>query len=317
MIVGANAAVKSSMLTELLDQIEERGEKAIVVDAGGEFCKRYYQEGRDHILNPFEDRSVPWSPIAEIKDPSVIPALVKSMIPDGKNEAKVWNCLAQIFVRGVLSRLQANDNLSLQTLLYYVQAAPKEELADLPTEAAWLMESDAIFGSVRTIAATYLAAYAYLGDSKDTFSVTKFVTQDAPGFVFLTYRDDQLDSLRNLMACALDVASLAVLGQEANTDRRIWLILNDFTVLGKIQSLETLATRSRKKGAYLVLSLASLSDFTKRYGEDTPKIIYELSHKLNISESEQMDNNAVTLANKAEAFMPRDFKKKPMLQLAQ
>ena len=305
------------MLTELLAQIEEREEKAIVVDAGGEFCKRYYQEGRDHILNPFDERGVPWSPLAEIKDPSGLPALVKSMIPDENGEAKVWNGLAQMFVTGILRRLQTNGKLSLQALLYYVQSASKKELADLQTEAAWLMEPDGMFGSIRTIAVNYLATYAYLGDSKDTFSVTKFVTQDAPGFLFLTYRDDQLDSLRSLMSCALNVASNAVLGQEANTDRRIWLILNDFTDVGRIQSLGILAARTRKKGAYLLLSLDSLSEFGKRYGEDTSQIVYELSHKLNLTESEQRDNKEVTLANKSEAFIPRDFKEKPMLKIIQ
>ena len=65
------------------------------------------------------------------------------------------------FKERILRRLQTDGNLSLKTLLYYVQAASKEELAGLHTEAAWLMESDAIFGSVRTIASNYLAAYIY------------------------------------------------------------------------------------------------------------------------------------------------------------
>ena len=311
MIIGATSAAKCYMLTQLLDQIEERGEKAIVVDAGGEFCKRYYQEGRDYVLNPFDDRCIPWNPVAEITNhPTDFHNMARSMIPEGHPAEKYSEF--ELFLTTVIKSLKVKNQLSLQNLLYYVKIADYDELVPLlqGTEASFLLDSNSLYGHVRTWTSSFLCAYCYFKDSENPFSIRKFVTQDTPGFLFITYTKEQLDSLRNVIACALNTASLEVLGQDVNNNRKTWLIFNNFTELGQIQSLKLLTTRIPQKAAYLVLSTDSMSELTARYGEISSKIMRGASHKLKLTKLE-------TLVHKTEAFIPRDFKEKPMLQLTQ
>ncbi|MBK3780400.1 type IV secretion system DNA-binding domain-containing protein [Paraburkholderia aspalathi] len=269
LVVGSTGTGKSVAITRLLDEIEARGDLAIIVDSGGESAARYYREGRDHILNPFDDRCTPWSPTAEMKGPWDAEALSKSMIPDGEGDNKDWNSYAQTFVTSVLRKLDDQRRLSIKTLLYYVQAAPISELEPFlaGTAAASQLVSDRTFGSIRTIAANFLATYAYLQDHDDPFSVAQFIRAERPGFLFLSYRDDQIDSLRNMIACVLDVASRTVLSLPDSTTRRVWLIIDEFASIGKVQSIETFAAKARKKGGCLLLGMQSVSQLQKTYGD--------------------------------------------------
>ena len=274
-VVGSTGSGKSVAITQLIDHLEARGDIALVVDSGGEFASRYYKEGRDHIINPFDDRCAPWSPTAEMAGPWDAEALAKSMIPDGVGDSKEWNGYAQTLVTSVLRRLVDKNQLSIKDLLYYVQAASIEELTPLlaGTPAAAQLVSDKTFGSIRTIAANYLATYAYLSDNANPFSVSKFIRAEKPGMLFLTYRDDQLDSLRNMISCALDVAARTILALPANSERRVWLIIDEFASIGKVQSIEAVATKARKMGGCLLLGLQSVSQLQDRYGEKAAQTI--------------------------------------------
>lgn len=274
-VVGSTGSGKSVAITNLIDHLEARGDIALVVDSGGEFASRYYKAGRDHILNPFDDRCAPWSPTAEMAGPWDAEALAKSMIPDGVGESKEWNNYAQTLVTSVLRRLTDKGQLSIKDLLYYVQAASIEELTPFlaGTPAAAQLVSDKTFGSIRTIAANYLATYAYLSDNDNPFSIAKFIRAERPGMLFLTYRDDQLDSLRNMISCALDVAARTILALPANSDRRVWLIIDEFASIGKVQSIEAVATKARKMGGCLLLGLQSVSQLQDRYGEKAAQTI--------------------------------------------
>jgi len=274
-VVGSTGSGKSVAITNLLDELEARGDLALIVDSGGEFCSRYLKPGRDHVLNPFDDRCVPWSPTSEMAGPWDAEALAKSIIPDGVGESKEWNSYAQVFVTSILRRLSEENSLNIERLLYYVQSAGLEELNTFlaGTAASAQLVSEKTFGSIRTIASAYMATYDYLGASDDPFSVSKFIRAEKPGFLFLTYRDDQLDSLRNMISCVLDVAARTILALPANSERRVWLIIDEFASIGKVQSIEDVATKARKMGGCLLLGLQSVSQLQDRYGDKAAQTI--------------------------------------------
>jgi type IV conjugative transfer system coupling protein TraD len=269
LVVGGTGTGKSVAITRLLDDIEARGDVALVVDSGGGFSSRYYRPGRDHILNPHDNRCTPWSPTAEMSSHYDAEGLAKSMIPDGEGENSAWNGFAQVFLTSVLRRLFDQKRLNTKTLLYYAQAAPIEELEEFlaGTPAAAQLVSDRTFGSIRTIVTNYLSPYAYLADSEKPFSVADFIRGERSGFLFLSYRDDQIDSLQSMISCVLDVASRTVLSMPDQEARRVWLIIDEFASIGKVQSIETFAAKARKKGGCLLVGIQSVSQLQKTYGD--------------------------------------------------
>lgn len=275
LIAGSTGSGKSVAIRTLLDSLKDRGDTVILVDSGGEFLSRYWNPETDYILNPFDDRCVSWSPTAELEGPWDAESLARSIIPNGTGESKEWNGYAQTFLTAVLQKLFEQKRTSLRDLLWAVQAATIEELKPLlqGTSAAAQLQSDKTFGSIRTIAANYLTAYNYLADGKSDFSVAKFVKEKRDSFLYLTYRDDQLDSLRNLLSCVLDVAARTILSLTPDPNRRVWLVIDEFASIGKVQSIEAVATKARKAGGCLVVGLQSISQLNDRYGENSAQSI--------------------------------------------
>ena len=79
-VMGDTGVGKSTLLNQMLGQIEDRGESAIVYDPAGEFVARFYREERgDLILNPFDARSPYWTPSSELRNPAEARTIAASL----------------------------------------------------------------------------------------------------------------------------------------------------------------------------------------------------------------------------------------------
>lgn len=275
LIAGATGTGKSVAINALLTRLRERGDTVILVDSGGDFLSKHFQADRDFVFNPYDERCVGWSPVLEMQGAWDAQALARSIVPDGVGDTREWNSYAQTFISSVLRRLWETKRLSLQDFLYYVQVAPLKELKELleGTPSASQLASEKMFGSIRSIASNYLLSYDYLPRDQQDFSVTQMIQAEHSGMLFVTYRDDQLDSLRNIIACLLDVAARAVLSLNADPNRRVWLIIDEFASIGRVQSVEAVATKARKAGGCLVLGVQSISQLKDRYGDNGAQTI--------------------------------------------
>lgn len=275
LIAGSTGSGKSVAIKRLLDKLRARGDTVILVDSGGEFLARYWDENVDYVINPFDDRCIPWSPTAEMVDMWDAEALSRSIIPSGTGENKEWNGYAQTFLTSCLQKLWERNELSLERLLWMVQSASTAELKPIleGTPAFAQMQSDKTFGSIRTIAGNYMLPYAYLEKADAYFSVAEFVKAQNGGFLYLTYRDDQLDSLRSLISCVLDIAARTILSLPPDSNRRVWLVIDEFASIGKVQSIEAMATKARKVGGSLVIGIQSIAQLRDRYGDHVAQTI--------------------------------------------
>lgn len=267
--VGSTGVGKSVAISTFIRTAKERGDTLIIVDSGGNFLQGHFDPETDFVFNPYDSRCVGWSPTAEMQGAWDAQALARSIVPDGTGESKEWNAYTQTFVSSVLRRLWEKKQLSLAHFLYAIQVAPLEELRELlaGTPAASQLEAEKTFGAIRTIASSYLNAYEYLPTNRPVFSVTQMIRAEHSGALFLTYREDQLDSVRSMLACLLDVVARTVLSLSPDPDRRVWLIIDEFASIGKIQSIEQVATKARKNGGCLVVGIQSVSQLQERYGE--------------------------------------------------
>jgi type IV conjugative transfer system coupling protein TraD len=286
LVSGSTGSGKSVAIRGMLDVLRARGDTVILVDSGGEFMSKYWDEQKDIVLNPFDSRCAPWSPLAEIEGPWDTGALARSIVPDGTGETKEWNSYAQTFLSSCMQALSAQGRTKLSDLLWAVQQASMKELQPLlsGTPAASQLGSEKTFGSIRTIAGNYMSSYNYLEDNdEDAFSVSEFVKHAQGNFLYLTYRDDQLDSIRHMLSCVLDIAARAILSLQPDPNRRVWLIIDEFASIGKVQSIEAVATKARKVGGCLVIGIQSIAQLKDRYGEHQAQSILScLSNSLTL-----------------------------------
>lgn len=276
-MVGAPGTGKTSAIIQLMQSARDRGQRAIVLDPNGEFLERFWRDG-DAILNPFDARSESWSPFSEIMSSWDAERFSKQLIPDGAGSEKEWLSYTQTFFLGVMGRLLETGKTSNSDLVHWLSIASKDELKELlkGEPAAQMLEEGAhgIFGSVRSILTRYTHALQKLDASAgaDSFSVRKWV-KDGDGWLFLTYQGDQLEALKDLLACWLSVAGNQILSMPPDRDRRIWLFADEFPRIGRIQGITEILTNGRKHGLAPVLGMQTVAQLRDLYGKEQASVI--------------------------------------------
>jgi Type IV secretion-system coupling protein DNA-binding domain len=74
------ASSKTQLIMQIVRQIRDRGDVAVVYDPAGEFVERFYDEKRgDYILNPLDDRCPFWGPASEMERNQEATAIAASL----------------------------------------------------------------------------------------------------------------------------------------------------------------------------------------------------------------------------------------------
>jgi hypothetical protein len=279
LLAGSPGTGKSQALTRALDFLEKDGARAIIADPSGQFCERFFDPARgDIVLNPHDARSVSWSPLSEIESLADVPALAKSLVPDGEGESRVWSGYAQQLIEAVLE-YAFTGGLTNADIFNLVTAAPIEQLQQIcaGTPAAALVQSgnERMFASVRASAVDAVSAIRWLDPSagRDAFSIRKHIAEERQGWIFLSYQQQHRAGLSRMIAACIDVAARAVLSLTPDLSRRVIFSLDEMPLLGKVQSLVELATNGRKHGAVIFAGLQTIAQLRETYGRDTAQTL--------------------------------------------
>lgn len=285
LISGATGAGKSQAINGMLRVVRKRRQAAIIADPGGGYLARFGLQG-EPVLNPLDARSVGWSPYAEIREEYDCQMIAKAAIPDATGEASEWNFYAQTMLAAALKSQWKSGDRSMRRLLHLMNSASIKELDPvLVGTAAYPMiqkGGEKALASIRMIAAVYLAAWEYLPD-EGTFSVRRWVRESDknPAWLYLTYRDDQMALLRNLVACWLELAIVEGLTLSEDLNRRLWYVMDELDSLGKVSSLRSGLTKLRKYGGVCVSGLQTIAQLRNTYGKDEAQTLLScMSNKL-------------------------------------
>ncbi len=273
LLSGATGTGKSQAFHQILRPARELGHRAIIPDVGGSFAERYYQPG-DVILNPFDSRSTPWSPLAEMRDEWDAKRIANSMIPDGEGSSKEWNGYAQGVLSAVLARVWESGCGTNAELCRLLLTAPQAELKQVVsgTSAGRLFEdgNDRMLASVLSIVSTYVSPLTRLNPEagSDAFSLRDWIDGDGKNWVFFNFTDSQFAELKPLVAASIDIAVSQTLDLPESETRRIWFSLDEFATFGRINSISDALTKIRKKGGCVVMGLQSISQVREAYGRE-------------------------------------------------
>lgn len=272
LVAGAPGVGKSVAISEMLDGISARGDRAFVSDAGGNYLRSYFNAARgDLILNPLDQRAVPWSPLAEIENLWDADQISKSIIPAGVGSAAEWNGYAQVAVAAILKHCwsQKLTNAAIFRLAI-ISGVDELRLIFAGTPAAPLVAEGAekMWASIRGIIGTYLTSLQYLDPNVgvDGFSLKKRIIEEAAGWLFFNFRDDQLSVVASIIAAMADVVSKTILSLDTNDSRKYWLILDEFASLGRISSILEFLTKARKNGGRAIVGVQAVSQIRSAYG---------------------------------------------------
>jgi type IV secretory pathway TraG/TraD family ATPase VirD4 len=141
-----------------------------------------------------------------------------------------------------------------------------------------------MFHSILGVVTPHVQSWEYLPEPDEEhppFSIREWVRQGAQGWLFLPYRDDQLDSLKYLIATWMGLAVAEALSLPEDLRRRIWFVVDELDSLGKVASMRLAATKLRKHGGVMVAGLQTIAQLRATYGYDEAQVILSsLANKL-------------------------------------
>ncbi|MEN8237373.1 MAG: type IV conjugative transfer system coupling protein TraD [Pseudomonadota bacterium] len=280
-LTGTTGAGKSNALHKLLPQIRKRGNRAIIVDLTGEFVSRYYDETTDFILNPFDARHQAWSPWQECTTEAQYDALASAIIPSGQTSDPFWENSARIILATALRKFEKMQAPSPEALYQLLTKAPIAEYQQFfaGTEATPLtsQEAEKTTASIRSTLLANLVGLKYLRDKQASFSIRQWVSQDDQNsWLFLSARPDQRQTLKSLMTAWMDTSINALMTLPPDSNRRVWLILDELPALHRLPSLEMALAESRKYGGCVVAGFQSIPQLTTVYGTSSAQTLLDL-----------------------------------------
>lgn len=270
LISGTTGAGKTQVINGMLRSIRKRRNRAVIADPAGGFFARFGQPG-DVLINPFDKRSVAWSPFTEIRVDYDCERIATAIIPNVESGTdSQWQLFAQTLLAKTLLSMHRNGERSIKRLLYWMGAADQKELAPLlaGTAAAIMCQkgNEKMLNNMRATMMPYLGIFEHLPDEGD-FSIRQWIQKDfGDNWMFITYRDDQMGMLRNLVATFLELALVEGLSMSESQERGLWFVMDEVDSLGKVTSLRSGLTKLRKYGGRCVLGVQTVAQLRATYG---------------------------------------------------
>lgn len=288
LIMGDTDTGKSALMRQILLQIVQRGETAIVYDPALEYTPQFYNPERgDVILNVLDKRMPYWLLADEVEHEAEAATVAASLFPERPGEQR-------FFIRG-----------------------PKEIFAHLltckPTTedlARWMSNDEEIDSRVKgTEVASLIAASApaqregILSELKMVGKVLKLLprkeettavwstrqwTQERRGWLFLTSTPVTRERLAPLISLWLDMLVLRLMhdGLTNPNPRPVWFVLDELASLQKLPQLHAAVTENRKSNCPVVLGFQGRSQLEARYGLEAEAMFSQPATKIFLRTSE-------------------------------
>jgi type IV secretory pathway TraG/TraD family ATPase VirD4 len=292
-LIGTTGTGKSTAIRELLAAALDRGDRVILADPDGGYASRFYDAAKgDALLNPFDPRSARWDLFGEIREPYDVEQLARALIPDNEGEERSWRNYGRTFLAATTRRLweigqRKPGSATVPELYRLLTMATTEELAILleGTPARTYLEggNERMFGSIRSVTATYVAALDHLSRSTGQPLSIRGIIRPTPNqrpvrALFLPYSATQIAALRSTISAWLRLAIFETMNgpERAPGDpQRLWFIVDELDALGAIDGLKDALARLRKFGGCCVLGFQSIAQVSSTYGAGEAQTIVE------------------------------------------
>jgi hypothetical protein len=288
LIMGDSGTGKSALIHQLLLQVQERGETAIVYDPALEYTPRFFSAERgDVVLNPLDARMPYWSPGEEVRHEAEALSLAASLFPERPQENPFFpEGAKKVFAHLLACRPRPEE---LSHWLCHEEEIDRRvsgsELAAVISPAA-PQQRQGVLGSLNMVADS-LKLLPREDEAPGKWSAAGWVAE-REGWLFLTSTPEYRERLRPLTSLWLDLLILRVMNHGLLTGggRVTWFVLDELASLQKLPQLHTALTENRKSGNPVVLGFQGRSQLEKWYGHEAEAMFSQPATKVFLRTSE-------------------------------
>ena len=288
MLMGDTGSGKSSAIRQILRQVQERGETAIVYDPAMDFVGEFYDPKRgDLILNPLDARCPYWSLGSELLREETATTIAAAFLPDKEYEKAFFTDGPRRILAHLLKRKpQPRDILKWMADPEWIERMVKgTPLAALIDPAAPAQRAG-VLSSLNMVADSLELLPEYDDANGKTFSTAEWHTE-RKRWVFLTSNPGYREKILPLHSVWLDLFILRMMGDCGDLYARpVWFVIDELASLSKLPQLHTAVTENRKYGNPVVLGFQGRSQMEKRYGKDAEAMLSQPATKVFFKTSE-------------------------------
>ncbi|AXC15987.1 IncF plasmid conjugative transfer protein TraD (plasmid) [Acidisarcina polymorpha] len=288
-IMGDTGVGKSTLLMKMLEQIEDRGESAIVYDPAGEFVQRFYREDRgDFILNPFDERCPYWTPSSELRNPAEARTIAASLYQptDNKKGEFFTDTPQKVFAHLMKYRPSPHE------LVAWMSNETEIDKRVAGTEIAAMIAKDApdqrngVLASLGLIADSLRLLKTSEQAKGREWSATKW-SEKREGWIFLTSTQEaQQEALRPLQSLWIDLLILRLLSLPEPGQKRAWFVIDELATLQRLPQFHTALTKGRKSDNPIIFGYQGKAQLEVIYGHLAEVMLSMPSTKIIMKTSE-------------------------------
>jgi type IV secretory pathway TraG/TraD family ATPase VirD4 len=266
-IIGDTGSGKTTIIMQMLRQIEARGHSAILYDPACEFIERFYDESRgDIVLNPLDRRCPYWGPSEELVRRAEARTVAASLFqPTNDKKGEFFIESPQKIFAHLLLELP-----SPQQLVHWMSHPEEIDRRVKDTELASLIDPSApqqrsgVLGSLSLVADSF-RLLPTKEDSKAEWTAREW-SKDRKGWIFITSQPAEREALRPLHSLWIDMLVLRLLSAPTPEQHPVWFVLDELASLQKLPQLHTAITENRKSRNPIVLGFQGKAQLEVIYG---------------------------------------------------
>jgi type IV secretory pathway TraG/TraD family ATPase VirD4 len=286
-IMGDTGVGKSQLIMQILRQIRDRKESAIVYDPACEYIQRFFDKTRgDVVLNPLDDRCPYWGPAQEMESNAEADAIAASLYQRKTDVIDEFfhDTPAQIFAHllklGPTPHQLAAWMASETELLKRVQG----------TEMAFYIDRKAGPQRAGVLSSLGLVAKGFRllpeKDESRPLWTARTWAKTRQGWIFITSQTAVRDALRPLQSLWIDLLVMRLLTTPQPGQQPVWFVIDELASLQKLPQLHTAITESRKSKNPLVLGFQGKAQLEVTYGHLAEVMLSQPATKIFMKTSE-------------------------------
>jgi len=283
---GTTGSGKTQGFMQLLNEIRARTPDARIMihDTKGDYTESAPTGGGVALIGPTDARSVPWDIASDIRTELDAELVAGVVVQDTQDP--FWSIAARlVFVGMCLHCIRIYGRDWGWPELAALLTLPADEQQRVLTEAHPIIGMRLVPGkttdSILITAVAYLSWIRHLAAawprSRGAFSVTRWAAGKSRWrTIIFQHRDDAASLAQPLIGAIVSLASRRLLSLPDSKRREVWLLLDEFAALPRLDALPPLLERGRSKGVRVVLAYQTYSQVITRYGREMTETIEAL-----------------------------------------
>jgi hypothetical protein len=267
-LMGDTGAGKTLLIMQIVRQIRDRGDVAIVYDPAGEFVERFYDEKRgDYILNPLDARCPYWGPASEMERNQEATAIAASLYQPTSTSTKdefFYRAPAKIFAHLL------KEGPDPHVLADWMADEPELQRRVAGTEMAFFINRKAGPQAAGVLSSLGMTAESLrllprAENSRREWNAVDWAKK-REGWIFITSALNEREILRPLVSLWIDMLVMRLMTKPKSGQKQVWFVIDELASLQKLPQLHTAITESRKSKNPLILGFQGRAQLQDIYG---------------------------------------------------